>query len=109
MTPQEGNVSKKDRPNKITKFTFYYPQAKCFLVLCFNLELAQLCRQGTEQPQQKETYRMNHLGSNFLGGSFSNRGYVRTNPHPPSFNVKCGNKYPFVSKEDKKVIFFKLQ
>ena len=77
-TPQQGNVSKKDRPNEITKFTFYYPLAQCFLVLCFNLELVQLCRQDTEQPQQKETYRMNHLGSNFLGpgGSFSNRGVM---------------------------------
>ena len=24
---------------------------------------------------------------------------------PPSFNVKCGNKYSFISKEEKKVIF----
>ena len=30
-------------------------------------------------------------------------------PLPPlSFNVKCGNKYSFVSKEDEKVIFLKL-
>ena len=26
-------------------------------------------------------------------------------PFPPYFNVKCGNKYSFISKEDKKVIF----